>query len=209
MEKRIINIDHLTKDYGHGRGVFDVSIQVGEGECYGFLGPNGAGKMTTIRSLMGFLKPDSGAVYIKGMESWKKAVDIKQYVSYVPGEIAFPSFRTGLDFLKNQAAYLGLKDLTYMEHLVDAFKLDPTANLARMSKGMKQKTALVAALMGDREILILDEPTTGLDPLMREVFIDLINNEKKGERPSLFPITFSKKWKNFATVQPLSWTDVS
>ena len=84
-----------------------------------------------------------------------------------------------MHFLKKQAEYLGLTDLRYMEELLELFRLDPSADLARMSKGMKQKTAIVAALMGDREILILDEPTTGLDPLMREVFIDLVNREKK------------------------------
>ena len=174
-----IRIDGITKDYGGGRGVFDVSLTVKQGECFGYVGTNGSGKTTTIRSMMGFIRPDSGVVRIKGMDAWEKAVDIKTVVSYVPGEIAFPPLRTGLDFLKAQAQYLGIKDLSYRDKLIDLFRLDPTAGLARMSKGMKQKTALVAALMGDRDILILDEPTTGLDPLMREVFIDLINNEKK------------------------------
>jgi len=128
---------------------------------------------------MGFIRPDAGRVCVKGMDSWEKAADIKNHVSYVPGEIAFPPLSTGMDFLKTQAKYLGIRDLSYMNELIELFRLDPTAGLARMSKGMKQKTALVAALMGDREILILDEPTTGLDPLMREVFVDLINREKK------------------------------
>lgn len=179
MSDAIIRIDGLTRDYGEGRGVFDIELEVAPGECFGYVGTNGSGKTTTIRSIMGFIKPDKGTVHVKGMASWEKAVDIKNHVSYVPGEIAFPPLKTGMDFLKTQAKYLGMKDLSYMNKLIEMFRLDPMANLARMSKGMKQKTALVAALMGDREILVLDEPTTGLDPLMREVFVDLINSEKK------------------------------
>ena len=179
MNDAIIRIESLTRDYGKGRGVFDIDLAVEKGECFGYIGTNGSGKTTTIRSIMGFIRPDKGRVTVKGMDAWNDAVEIKRHVGYVPGEIAFPSFRTGLDFLKKQAQYLGVGDLSHMHELLELFKLDATANLARMSKGMKQKTALVAALMGDREILVLDEPTTGLDPLMREVFIDLINSEKK------------------------------
>jgi len=179
MTDSIIRLDGVTKNYGNNRGIFDINLSIKQGECFGFVGTNGSGKTTTIRNIMGFINPDAGKVYVKGMDSWENGVDIKKYVSYVPGEIAFPPLKTGMDFLKTQAKYLDIKDLSYMNELIEMFRLDPTANLARMSKGMKQKTALVAALMGDREILILDEPTTGLDPLMREVFVDLINREKK------------------------------
>lgn len=179
MTKNLITIENLTKDYGGGRGVFDINLQVKQGECIGYVGTNGSGKTTTIRSIMGFIKPEKGEVLVKGCNAWKDSVEIKKYISYVPGEIAFPYFKTGMDFLKTQATYLGITNLTRMNQLIDMFRLDPSANLMRMSKGMKQKTALVAALMGDCEILILDEPTTGLDPLMREVFIDLINIEKE------------------------------
>lgn len=179
MTDTIIKIDGITKDYKQERGIFDINLEIQKGECFGYIGTNGSGKTTTIRSIMGFIKPNKGKVQINGMDAWKDAVEIKKYVGYVPGEIAFPSFKTGMDFLKKQATHLGINDLSYMYELLDLFKLDATANLARMSKGMKQKTALVAALMGDQDILILDEPTTGLDPLMREVFIDLINKEKK------------------------------
>lgn len=178
----IIRIEHLTKDYGKKRGIFDVDLQVGKGETVGFIGTNGSGKTTTIRNMMGFVKPDSGRVSIMGMDAWRDATDIKKYVSYIPGEIAFPVYRTGTAFLKAQAEMLGIKDFTYMNRLISILQLDPTANLKRMSKGMKQKTAIVAALMGDKEILILDEPTTGLDPLMRDAFLDLIREEKKKGR---------------------------
>lgn len=178
MSAGIIKLDGFTKDYGKGRGVFDISFEVAKGEVFGYIGTNGSGKTTTIRGIMGFIKPDSGTASVMQMDAWKNAVDIKPYTSYVPGEIAFPPLQSGVDFLKLQAEYLGVTDFTYMNKLLKMFKLDPTANLKRMSKGMKQKTALIAALMGDRDILVLDEPTTGLDPLMREVFLDLIRAEK-------------------------------
>lgn len=178
MSGAVIKTEHLTKDYGNGRGIFDLSLEVGKGEVFGFIGTNGSGKTTTIRNMMGFIQPDGGCVSVLGMDAWKKSVEIKRFVSYVPGEIAFPKLKSGTEFLKLQAEYLGIGDFDYMNRLIRMFKLDPTADLKRMSKGMKQKTALVAALMGDREILVLDEPTTGLDPLMREVFLDLIREEK-------------------------------
>lgn len=175
----IIEIKNMTKDYGQGRGIFDVNISIAKGEVFGFVGTNGAGKTTTIRHLMGFLKSQKGVATIKGIDCWSGAAEIKKYVGYIPGEIAFPDAATGSEFLKNQAELLGLRDMTYAESLIEKLQLDPTANLKRMSKGMKQKTAIVAALMGDPEILILDEPTTGLDPLMRVEFIDILNEEKK------------------------------
>jgi ABC-2 type transport system ATP-binding protein len=175
----IIDIHHLTKDYGRGRGIFDINLSVNKGEVFGFVGTNGAGKTTTIRHLMGFLRPQSGSSTINGLDCWKEAAEIKKIVGYVPGEIAFPDAPTGSEFLKRQAELLGLKNLTYAKNLIEKLQLDPSANLKRMSKGMKQKTAIVAALMADPEILILDEPTTGLDPLMRKAFVEILQNEKK------------------------------
>ncbi|MCD8117789.1 MAG: ABC transporter ATP-binding protein [Oscillospiraceae bacterium] len=178
MSNAIISAAHLTKDYGQDRGVFDVSLDIRQGEVFGYLGTNGSGKTTTIRHMMGFLKADSGTVTVNGLDPWKNAPDVMKSVSYIPGEIAFPDLKTGTDFFRVQAQFLGVRDFSYMNHLIDVLGLDPSANLKRMSKGMKQKTAIVAALMGDRDILILDEPTTGLDPLMRETFLELIREEK-------------------------------
>lgn len=154
----VISVDHLTKDYGRGHGVFDISFDIPEGEVFGYLGTNGSGKTTTIRHMMGFLKPDSGTVLVEGMDPWRQAPEIMKHVSYIPGEIAFPDLAIGTDFFKVQAQYLDLKDFSYMNYLIDLLELDPSASLKRMSKGMKQKTAIVAALMGDKEILIMDEP---------------------------------------------------
>lgn len=174
----IISVKNLTKDYGRGRGVFDVSFDIPKGATFGYCGTNGSGKTTTIRHIMGFLKPDKGTVTVKGLNAWKNSESLMRYIGYVPGEIAFPDVDSGSSFLKIQADMLGITDMSKAEEVINALQLDPTANLKRMSKGMKQKTALVAAFMRQPEILILDEPTTGLDPLMRKAFIDLIKEEK-------------------------------
>ena len=174
----IISIKNLTKDYGKGRGIFDISFDVYKGAVFGYCGTNGSGKTTTLRNIMGFIKPDKGEVLVKGLDAWKNADEIKKYIGYLPGEIAFPAVENGSQFLKIQAESLGLTNMSKAERIINALQLDPTANLKRMSKGMKQKTAIVAALMHSPEILILDEPTTGLDPLMRDAFITLIKEEK-------------------------------
>ena len=179
MEKEeVITAENLTKDYGQGRGIFDLNFSIKKGETFGFVGTNGSGKTTTIRHIMGFIKPQKGSVKVLGKDAWHSSCEIKKDVSYIPGEIAFPDLKDGITFLKNQAELLGLKSLDYANYLIKKLQLDPSANLKRMSKGMKQKTAIVAALMSDKDILILDEPTTGLDPLMRETFIELIFEQK-------------------------------
>lgn len=175
----VIKIKNLTKDYKLNRGIFNLNIDVAQGETVGFVGTNGAGKTTTIRHIMGFIKQDEGEVFVNNMDAWKDSYKIKQLVGYVPGEISFPDEKTGVHFLKRQMEMLNAKNMDYANEMIEKLQLDPTANLKRMSKGMKQKTAIVAALMHDPKILVLDEPTTGLDPLMRRAFIDLIKKEKK------------------------------
>lgn len=173
-----IEIHNLTKDYGAGRGIFNLNLSVERGEVFGFAGINGAGKTTTIRHLMGFLKAQSGSAQIAGMDCWKDSAKIKRLVGYVPGEIAFPPDGTGTMFLKRQMAMFGKEDDAYIAYLCDRLQLDATAPLKSMSKGMKQKTALVAAFMHKPDILLLDEPSTGLDPLMRDVFLDLVKEQR-------------------------------
>lgn len=182
MKDVVIKATNLTKDYGLNRGVFDINFEVKKGEMIGFVGSNGAGKTTTIRQIMGFLKPTKGSVTINGLECYEHSAEIAKLIGYVPGEIAFPDLKTGTAFFKMQAELLGLKDFTKTNELIKKLALDPKASLKRMSKGMKQKTALIAALMNDPEIIILDEPTTGLDPLMRDEFLSIIKEEhKKGK----------------------------
>ena len=181
MEK-IIEIKDLTKDYGDNKGIFDINLDIYKGEMIGFVGTNGSGKTTTIRNILGFIKPTNGVALVNGLNTWENQSEVSKLIGYVPGEIAFPDLKTGTAFLKSQAEYLNVTDLSYANSLIEKLQLDPRANLKRMSKGMKQKTALVAALMADKPIIILDEPTTGLDPLMRDAFLEIIKAEhKKGK----------------------------
>lgn len=175
----VIQIDHLTKDYGHNRGVFDVSFQIEKGEVYGFLGPNGAGKTTTIRHIMGFSRPQRGKITVNGMDSWKKASEIQRDLGYLPGEIALPESLTGTEFIEMMAQLRGIQDMNYTNYLINKFELEPTGLLKRMSLGMKRKLAIVTAFMHDPALLVLDEPTSGLDPIMQKVFIQFLKEEKE------------------------------
>ena len=177
--EEVIKVSGLTKDYKSGKGIFDFDFSVERGEIFGLVGTNGSGKTTTIRHMMGFLKGNSGNVTINGKDCWKHAAELKKYVGYVPGQIDFPDVGTGTAFLKIQASFLGMKDLTYMNSLIDRFKIDITAPLKTMSKGMKQKMALVAAFMSEPDIYLLDEPSTGLDPLMRDTLIEVILEQRE------------------------------
>ena len=180
MDKEvIIEVNHLTKDYGYGRGVFDVSIKVHKGECYGYLGPNGAGKSTTIRHIMGFAKPQIGEVKIFGKSTFGNTEDILGEVGYLPGEPAIPAGLDGWGFLHMMEGMRGSANKEWLDHLLKLFKFNPDAPVKQMSLGEKRKLAVVAAFMNDPDVLILDEPTSGLDPVMQKVFIKFIIDEKK------------------------------
>ena len=177
-----IEVQNVTKDYGNSKGIFDISFNIEKGEMFGFVGTNGAGKTTTIRHLLGFSKPDKGKITIKGLNPWKDSEKLMKYIGYIPGEIAFPDLKSGTDVIKSQAEFLGVKDLSYANSLIKNLQLDVRGNPRSMSKGMKQKLAIVLALMHDPEILFFDEPTTGLDPLMRDSFMNIVAEEhKKGK----------------------------
>lgn len=178
----VINVERLTKDYGFGRGVFDVSIHVEKGEVFGFLGPNGAGKSTTIRHLMGFSKADDGKVEIFGKPTFGKYYEILKNVGYIPGEVALPAGLTGKEFLKMMQDLTGIYNNERLGMLLELFELDEASLLGdvkRMSLGVKRKLAVVSAFMSDPDVLILDEPTSGLDPVMQERFIEFIHKEKE------------------------------
>lgn len=177
-----IEVKQLTKDYGYGRGVFDVSFSVDKGEAFGFLGPNGAGKSTTIRHLMGFSKPDSGSTKIFGQETFDRYYEVLGKVGYIPGEIALPAGLTGIEFIemmRNLQKTRNDRMLKYMRDLFELSNVSLRGETKRMSLGVKRKLAVVAAFMHDPEVLILDEPTSGLDPVMQENFIEFIHEEKK------------------------------
>ncbi|MDG4984798.1 ABC transporter ATP-binding protein [Lactococcus lactis] len=189
----VIEIKHLTKDFGFGRGVFDINLKVEKGEVYGFLGPNGAGKSTTIRHIMGFTKPGEGTIKVNGQDAWSDSAQIQKSLGYLPGEIAFPENLTGTQFIKMMAELRGMSDMTHTDYLIEKFQLEPSGSLKRMSLGMKRKLAVVTAFMHNPEILILDEPTSGLDPIMQQVFTDFIKEEKnKGKTILLSSHIFSE-----------------
>ncbi len=174
-----IQIENLVRDYGDGKGVFDVSFHVDQGEAFGFLGPNGAGKTTTIRHLMGFLKPRAGKCTIDGMDCWSERDKVQARLGYIPGEISFFDDMSGTEFLRFIADYrrIGTHDRT--QELLELFKLDPKSKIKKMSKGTKQKLGIVAAFMHDPDIILLDEPTSGLDPLMQNRFVNFVAKEKE------------------------------
>jgi ABC-2 type transport system ATP-binding protein len=174
----LIKIEQLTKVFPNGKGIFDVTFDVQKGEVFGYLGPNGAGKSTTIRQLLGFMKPSKGTAFINGLHVWNDSSKIVSNIGYLPGEISFLEGMTGLEFIKVMEGMRGTKDSTYRNELIDLFQFDVRTPIRKMSKGMKQKVAIVSAFMHNPDVLILDEPSSGLDPLMQKVFIDLIQNEK-------------------------------
>ncbi|MGN0495808.1 MAG: ABC transporter ATP-binding protein [Lachnospiraceae bacterium] len=174
-----IEISNVTKDFGQGKGVFDISFSVKEGEVFGYLGPNGAGKSTTIRLLLGFMKPQEGSLKILEKDCFRQAAEIHKYIGYLAGEIAFVENMKGMEYIRFIAQLRGMKDETRMKQLIDMFELNPTGKIRKMSKGMKQKIGLVTAFMDSPKVIILDEPTSGLDPLMQNRFVDLILEEKK------------------------------
>lgn len=178
MEPDII-ISDITKDYGNETGNFQISFEVKRGEAFGLVGENGAGKTTLIRQIMGFIRPDSGNIAIRGLDAYKEASKTKAYIGYVPGEINYPDLKTGKDFLLSRSELLGVKNNERSDELIQRLQLDIRAYPRRMSKGMKQKMAIVSALSSDAPIIIMDEPTTGLDPLMREEFLKIVHEERE------------------------------
>ena len=178
----VIEVNHLTKDYGSGRGVFDVSFQINQGEVFGFLGPNGAGKSTTIRHLMGFSHPDSGNTKILDKDSFTEYSQILNNVGYIPCEIALPQGLTGYEFIKMMQDMYHIHDDEMLQKMLNMFELKDNVlkgDTKHMSLGVKRKLAIVTAFMSDPQVLILDEPTSGLDPVMQQRFIDFIVEEKK------------------------------
>ena len=181
----IIEVNKLTKSYGGKRGIADVSFEVGEGEVFGFLGPNGAGKTTTIRILMALLHADSGTSRIAGMDSWDRSIEIKRLVGYVPGEPALDPNLTGGQILEYFANLRGGVDKAYLKALINRLDLDTSRKFRQYSSGNKRKVVLIQAFMHKPRVLILDEPTNGLDPLNQQEF-DAMVREVRNEGRTVF-----------------------
>ena len=171
----VIEIKHLTKSYGKNRGVVDVSLNVGQGDIFGFLGPNGAGKSTTIRSMLGFLKIDSGSIKILGMDSVTEHEKILKEVGYMPSEAWFyPSMRVS-EVIKYAADVRGLDCAKEAEKLCERLKVDTHKKIKELSLGNRKKVSIVCAMQHRPKLFVFDEPTSGLDPLMQKHFFELIN----------------------------------
>jgi ABC-2 type transport system ATP-binding protein len=175
----VIEVKNCTMLYPSKKGITDVSFNVNEGEVFGYLGPNGAGKTTTIRCMLGFMKAQEGKISINELDSWADAAKIQADVGYIPGEMSLFDEMTGIEFLHFQLQMRNIRDKTRLNELLRIFDLDPKGKIRKMSKGMKQKVGLIAAFMHDPQIYILDEPSSGLDPLMQQVFVNLIKEERK------------------------------
>ena len=181
----IIETHELTKVYGANRGIKGVNLTVVPGEVFGFLGPNGAGKTTTIRTLLDFLHPTSGRALLFGLDSRRDSVAIRARLGNLPTEFTLDDRLTGDDLLHLFARLRGVRDLAYARELAGRFDADLRRPMRRLSRGNKQKIGLISALFHRPELLILDEPTGGLDPLVQEEFLRIVG-ETKAEGRTIF-----------------------
>lgn len=177
-EGRTIICEGLTKFYGHTRGIEALDLKINAGEIFGFLGPNGAGKTTTIRLLMGLLRPSSGRASILGMDTWHDSTAIKMKVGNIPGDVNLYENMHVHDLISYVDRFRPGPD-PLLEELLRRLDLDITRKVKALSRGNRQKVAIVVAMMHDPDILILDEPTLGLDPLMQQEFYTILGEFKE------------------------------
>ncbi|MFH1689579.1 MAG: ABC transporter ATP-binding protein [Candidatus Eisenbacteria bacterium] len=175
----------LTKRYGEHRGIIEVSLEVPEGEIFGFLGPNGAGKSTTIRLLLDLIRPTSGSASVLGLGSQTDSLEIRRRSGYVPGELALYDNQTGQQAIRWFAGLRGGIDTSYAFELAERFRADLDRPVGKLSTGNKHKVAIIIALMHRPELLILDEPSTGLDPLVQQEF-QAVLRETRAEGRTVF-----------------------
>ena len=180
-----ISVSNLVKSFGNTKALDGLNLTVSTGEVHGFLGPNGSGKTTTIRILLGLLRQDSGTASLLGGDPWEDATDLHRRLAYVPGDVSLWPNLSGGEVIDLLGQLRGGLDPNKKELLLDRFDLDPTKKGRTYSKGNRQKVALIAALASNVELLILDEPTGGLDPLMEAEFRMVINEERSAERTVL------------------------
>jgi ABC-2 type transport system ATP-binding protein len=174
----VIETDRLTKRYGTARGIDELTLAVEEGEVFGFLGPNGAGKTTTTRTLLDLLHPTSGSARIFGLDSRRDSRAIRARLGVLPGDFAFDEHLTGHQLLRYFGALRGLEGPGRAAELAERFHADLSRPLGELSRGNRQKVGLIQALFHEPELLVLDEPTTGLDPLMQEEFLAVVGEHR-------------------------------
>lgn len=175
----VIEIDKLTKYYGKSRGIVDVSFTVQEGEIFGFIGPNGAGKSTTIRTLLALIYPTSGFAKIFGKDCIAEGAEIRRHIGYLPSEVFYYDNMKVIDLLKYSASFYPNADHKRIYELAEIMDLDLKRKIDDLSYGNKKKVGIVQGLLHRPQLIILDEPTGGLDPLMQHKFFELIHEENK------------------------------
>ncbi|WP_349899078.1 ABC transporter ATP-binding protein [Parafrigoribacterium soli] len=180
-----VDVRGLEKNFGRARALDGLTLQVGTGTVAGFLGPNGAGKSTTIRILLGLLRADGGHATLLGGDPWRDAVELHRRIAYVAGDVTLWPSLTGGQAIDILGALRGDHDRKRVETYLARFDLDPTKKARSYSKGNRQKVALVAAFASRAELLFLDEPTNGLDPLMEGVFTDCVREARDEGRSVL------------------------
>lgn len=174
-----IEIKNLTKVYGKNRGIQDINISVKEGEIYGFIGPNGAGKSTTIKTLLNFIYSTSGEALIFGMDSVKESEKIKEYIGYVPSEVRYYDDVKVKDIIKYAQSFYPKSNKEYVDRIYNELELDMNKKMGELSLGNKKKVAIAQSLINNPKLLILDEPTNGLDPLMQKKLFNILIEEKE------------------------------
>jgi ABC-2 type transport system ATP-binding protein len=178
----VVHTEGLTRFYGKRRGILDVSLDVQQGEVFGYLGPNGAGKTTTIRVLLNFIRPSQGRAELFGLDVTRHSVETKRRIGYLPGELSLYDNLTGADFLRHLGHLRGGVDWAYVEQLASRLECELAPRIRTLSHGNRQKLGLIQAFMNKPDLLILDEPTIGLDPLMQQEFYHLIGEVKQDGR---------------------------
>lgn len=175
----IIETKNLTKNYGKNRGIQDINISVKEGEIFGFIGPNGAGKSTTIKTLLNFIYPTSGSSKILGMDIVEDSSKIKEYIGYVPSEVRYYDDVKVKDIIKYSKSFYPKTDQEYVDKICNELELDMNKKMGELSLGNKKKVSIAQALIHSPKLLILDEPTNGLDPLMQNKLFNILLKEKE------------------------------
>ncbi|MBN2794599.1 MAG: ABC transporter ATP-binding protein [Clostridia bacterium] len=175
----IIETNQLTKFYGKAKGIENVSLQVQEGEIFGFIGPNGAGKSTTIRTLMGLIFPTSGEAKIFGKDIISNGPQLRQEIGYLPSEVFYYDKMKVKDLLHYTAGFYKKDTKKRMNELVEIMELDTSRRIEDLSYGNKKKVGIVQGLLHSPKLIVLDEPTSGLDPLMQQKFFDIIKEEHR------------------------------
>jgi ABC-2 type transport system ATP-binding protein len=182
----VIQTENLTKYYGNSRGIEEINLSVKDGEVFGFLGPNGSGKTTTIRILLDFIRPSSGRARLFGLDAHTDSIRIKSRIGYLPGEYGMYEKMKAIDYLQFLGSLRSDKKPPMKDKLIELFDVDISRRIKSFSHGNKQKLALVQAFMHDPELLILDEPTNGLDPLIQQQFYELILELKESGKTIFF-----------------------